>query len=70
MEFVEREFQPYDVINADEAWLTTTPYCLAPCTRINRIAIGDGKPGPRFKEMMAAWSERVGMDIEKQVMND
>ncbi len=70
MEFVEKEFQPYDVINADEAWLTTTPYCLAPCTKINRIAIGDGKPGPRFKEMMAAWSERVGMDIEKQVMND
>ncbi len=70
MEFVEREFQPYDVINADEAWLTTTPYCLAPCTRINRIPIGDGKPGPRFKEMMAAWSERVGIDIEKQVMND
>ena len=68
MEFIEKDFQPYDVINADEAWLTTTPYCLAPCTKINNIPIGEGKPGPRFKEMLHAWSQRVGMDIEDQVM--
>lgn len=68
MQFIEKDFQPYDVINADEAWLTTTPYCLAPCTKINRIPIGDGKPGPRFKEMLGAWSQRVGLDIEAQVM--
>ena len=68
MEFIEKDFQPYDVINADEAWLTTTPYCMAPCTKINNIPIGDGKPGPWFKKMLAAWSERVGMDIEAQVM--
>jgi branched-chain amino acid aminotransferase len=68
MEFIEKDFQPYDVINADEAWLTTTPYCLAPCTKINNIPIGDGRPGPRFQKMIAAWSRRVGMDIETQVM--
>lgn len=68
MEFLEKDFQPYDVINADEAWLTTTPYCLAPCTKINNIPIGNGKPGPGFKAMLAAWSRRVGMDIEAQVM--
>ena len=69
MEFVERDFQPYDVVNADEAWLTTTPYCLAPATKINNIAIGNGCPGPRFREMLQAWSQHVGMDIEAQVMN-
>jgi len=68
MEFIEKDFQPYDVINADEAWLTTTPYCLAPCTKINNIPIGDGRPGPVFKEMIHAWSHRVGTDIEAQVM--
>jgi branched-chain amino acid aminotransferase len=68
MEFIEKDFQPYDVINADEAWLTTTPYCLAPCTKINNIPIGDGKPGPWFNAMQQAWSQRVGMDIEAQVM--
>lgn len=68
MEFIEKDFQPYDVINADEAWLTTTPYCLAPCTKINNIPIGDGRPGPWFKAMQQAWSQRVGMDIETQLM--
>lgn len=69
LEFVEKDLQPYDVINADEAWLTTTPYCLAPCTRINGIPIGNGKPGLTFHKMIAAWSKRVGVDIEQQIMN-
>ncbi len=67
--FLEKDFQPYDVVNADEAWLTTTPYCLAPCTRINNIPIGDGRPGPRFRRMLQAWSKRVGMDVEAQILN-
>lgn len=68
MEFIEKDFQPYDVVNADEAWLTTTPYCMAPCTRINGISIGDGKPGPWFRKMLSAWSGLAGLDIEVQVM--
>jgi branched-chain amino acid aminotransferase len=68
MKFVEKDFQPYDVVNADEAWLTTTPYCLAPCTKINNSPIGDGKPGPWFRKMITAWSERVDLNIEAQIM--
>lgn len=68
LDFVEKDFQPYDVVNADEAWLTTTPYCIAPCVKINGIPIGDGKPGPWFKKMIAAWSTCVGLDIEAQIM--
>ncbi|MCB1277727.1 aminotransferase class IV [Prosthecobacter sp.] len=68
MEFVEKDFQPYDVVIADEAWLTTTPYCMAPCTKINNTPIGDGKPGPWFQEMLAAWSALAGLDIMAQVL--
>jgi branched-chain amino acid aminotransferase len=68
MEFVEKDFQPFDVVNADEAWITTTPYCVAPCTKINGIAIGDGRPGPSFRKMQAAWSDRVGKDIGTQIV--
>jgi len=68
MEFIERDFQPYDVVNADEAWLTTTPYCMAPVTRINTTPIADGKPGPCFRKMLSAWSQVVGLDIETQVL--
>ncbi len=67
--WVEKELQPYDAVNADEAWLTSTPYCLAPCTRINDTPIGDGRPGPLFGRAMEAWSRRVGMDILAQIEN-
>ena len=53
--FVERDLQVYDVINADEAYLATTPYCLAPVTKINGLPIGAGVPGPLFARLIAAW---------------
>jgi branched-subunit amino acid aminotransferase/4-amino-4-deoxychorismate lyase len=65
--WVEKDLLPYDVVNADEAFLTTTPYCIAPATKINTIPIGSGAPGPIFKKILAAWSKKVGMNIEKQI---
>jgi branched-subunit amino acid aminotransferase/4-amino-4-deoxychorismate lyase len=69
LDWVEKDLQIYDVINADEAWLTTTPYCIAPATRINGVPIGDGKPGPLFQKVLHAWSESVGVDIAAQIQN-
>jgi len=66
--FVERDIQVHDVVNAEEAMLTTTPYALAPVTKINGIPIGDGKPGPLFRRLANAWSEQVGMDILQQIL--
>lgn len=66
--FVERDVQVYSVINADEAFTASTPYCLLPVTRINGVPIGDGRPGPVFRRLLAAWSELVGLDVEKQVI--
>ena len=55
-------------MNAEEALLLTTPYCIAPVTRINGATIGDGKAGgPVFHRLMDAWSERVGLDIIAQI---
>lgn len=65
--FVERDFQVFDALNAEEALLTSTPYCLMPVTRINRVAIGDGQPGPVFRKLLEAWSRAVGLDIRKQI---
>ena len=67
IEFIERDFQVYDVVNADEALLATTPYCLAPVTRINGLQIGEGRPGETFGRLIGAWSERVGVDIVEQI---
>ncbi len=65
--FVERDLQVHSVMNADEAFTTSTPYCLMPVTRINGVPIGDGKPGPMVRRLLAAWSEQVGLDVEKQI---
>ncbi len=67
--FVERDLQVFSVINADEAFLTSTPYCMMPVTRINGLPIGSGKPGPIFRRLLQAWSAEVGVDIEKQILD-
>ena len=35
-------------------------------TTVDRRPVGDGKPGPITQQLLAAWSERVGMDIVGQ----
>ncbi len=65
--FRERDLQLYNAMNADEAFLTSTPYCLMPVTRINGTAIGDGKPGVMTRRLLRAWSAEVGLDIERQI---
>ena len=65
--FVVKDFQVHSVINADEAFTATTPYCLLPVTKINGLPIGDGRPGPIWKKLLGAWSELVGIDIERQI---
>jgi len=64
--FVERNLQVHDVVNADEAFETTTPLCMAPATCINGIPIGDGNPGSITKRLLEAWSALVGLDIVEQ----
>jgi branched-chain amino acid aminotransferase len=63
----EENLQPYDVYTADEAFLTSTPYCLVPVGRADNRKLGDEVPGPITKQLLAAWSERVGLDIVDQV---
>lgn len=62
------DFQLYDIYTADEAFFTSTPYCMMPATRINGLPVGDGQVGNITKRLLAAWSERVGMDIVGQAM--
>lgn len=62
----ETDIQPYDVYTADEAFFTSTPYCIMPATRFNGLPVGDGKVGAVTKRLLAGWSELVGLDIVAQ----
>jgi branched-subunit amino acid aminotransferase/4-amino-4-deoxychorismate lyase len=65
--FAERALTPADVAAAEEAFLSSTPFCLMPVTRINNTPVGDGKVGKTYRRLLAAWSEEVGLDIGKQI---
>jgi len=65
--FTERALRLPDLAGADEAFLTSTPYCLMPVTRINGRPVGTGQPGPTYRRLLDAWSREVGLDIERQI---
>lgn len=65
----ECDIQPYDVYTADEAFFTSTPYCIMPATRFNGLPVGNGTVGTVTKRLLAAWSELVGVDIVAQGLN-
>lgn len=67
--FLERDIQIYDVVNADEAWVPTSPYCLGPVVRLNGTAIGDGQPGPMWRRILDHWSQIVGKDIYREAVD-
>ncbi len=62
----EADFEPYDVATAEEAFFTTTPYCLIPATRFNGAPIGDGTVGPVYRRLADAFSEDMGVDFIAQ----
>ena len=61
--------QPYDVYTAEEAFLCSTPYCLLPVGRVDNRKIGDKAPGEVTQQLLAAWSELVGLNIVDQADN-
>ena len=62
----ETTLQPYHAITADEAFFTSTGYCIMPIVKVNNIPLGDGKPGPIVRKLLAGWSKRVNLDIVAQ----
>lgn len=64
---IEKNIEPYDVYTADESFMTGTPFCLLPVTKLNGVNIGNGKKGNVTKKLLSTWSKNVGVDIEKQI---
>jgi branched-chain amino acid aminotransferase len=67
MTVVEGELQLYDLYTADEAFVTTTSYCVMPVGNLNGSPIGKAVPGPTTRRVMDAWIEMCGMDYVAQM---
>jgi len=65
----ECNIEPYDLYNADEAFLTGTPFCILPTTHLNGLPIGEGTMGLITKKLLEQWSDNVGLDIVGQIKN-
>ncbi len=63
---VQEDIQPYDLYTADETFLAFTGPGVLPMTQVDRREIADGRPGPITQQLIAALSERVGVDIPGQ----
>jgi len=64
----ECNIEPYDVYQADEAFMTATPFCVLPTVSLQGIGIGNGKMGPITNALLSQWSSNVGLDIKKQIL--
>ncbi len=64
---VEKNLELYDVVTADEAFMTGTPFCLLPVTKINGMQIKDGQRGNITNSLLSKWSDNVGLNIEDQI---
>ena len=64
---VEKNIEPYDVYTADEAFMTGTPFCMLPVTRLNGVSIGKGEIGLIFSKLIGQWFQNTDVDIIKQI---
>lgn len=64
---IEKNIEPYDVITADEAFMTGTPFCILPVSSLNNISIGNEPMGNITRQLLDTWSSEVGVDIVGQI---
>jgi branched-subunit amino acid aminotransferase/4-amino-4-deoxychorismate lyase len=64
--FIQRPVSIEHLRTASEAMLASTSVCLLPVIECDGQPIGSGKPGPRYRQLLSAWSELVGVDIAQQ----
>ncbi len=62
----EGDITLYDAYNAEEAFWTTSSYCILPISRIDGRKIGQSYPGLAAAALLDTWRQEVGIDIVAQ----
>jgi branched-chain amino acid aminotransferase len=55
----ERGFKPEELFRADEAFITASARQIVPIVQVGKNRIGNGKPGPVTRALIAAYKEKV-----------
>ena len=64
---IEKDIEPYDVYEADEAFMTGTPFCMLPVTSLNSLKIGNGEVGKVFHKIINLWGQKTETNIINQI---
>ena len=62
---IEKNIEPYDVYDADEAFISGTPFCILPVTSLNSVKIG-WKSWKSFSRILSQWSKNQKVDIKNK----
>jgi branched-chain amino acid aminotransferase len=66
----EGTYTQRDIYAADEAFVSSTRYCILPVATLNGLAVGDGIPGKATTALLEAWSAAVGVDFVNQALSN
>ena len=66
---IEEDITHYEAYNAEEAFWTTSSYCILPISMIDGRRVGAKHPGPVASKLLKAWSKSVGVDIVGQAQS-
>ena len=65
----EGDYSPMDVYHANEAFVSSTRFCILPVTTLNGYSLGKAVPGHITQSLLDAWREVVGIDFIQQALN-
>ena len=66
----EADIDLFDAYTADEAFVTSTSFCICPVSSVNGSPVGDGGvPGPMTDRLTRAYSGLVGVDVVDQYLS-
>jgi branched-chain amino acid aminotransferase len=69
IEVQEADIDLYDAYTADEAFVTSTSFCICPVSSFNGSSVADGSvPGPVTDRLTRAYSGMVGLDVAGQYL--
>ena len=64
----ETDLSPYDAYNADEAFITSTSFCLCPVRSCDSKALPGDVPGPVTQRLTRAFADLVAFDFVGQYL--
>jgi branched-chain amino acid aminotransferase len=68
IECLEKDLAIYDLLNADEVFITANSLTMFSVARLSNRHLGNPIPGPVVKRLYEGWNKMVGIDIVEQCM--